>query len=150
LKNVHSIEDGYVTVAVCVNGIPEKDESGQDVTTRIKLEKDPEDSDWDDEQSAQILTFMTDTRFEDGLLELKVKVVDEDTSKTRDYHTQPPNSALLIAGLGMNCSKAYPFAFGVVCPNPTKSTPGIVQAFMSRGPQTSGINRKRKALKMSL
>jgi len=138
LKNVRSIEDGFATVAVCgVDGIPDKDESGQDVMKRVKLEKE---DDQDPEDSAQILTLLTDTLFEDGLLDLKVKVVHEDTM----------NNALSIMGLGVNCSKAYPFAFGVVCKNPENSTPGIVQAFLSRGVQVSGMNRKRKAVKMSL
>jgi hypothetical protein len=149
LKNVRSIEDGFATVAVCdVNGNPQTDdESGVEITKRVKLEKEDDD---DPEDSAQILSVLTDKVFEDGVLELKVKVVHEDTSKSRGFHQDPMNNALSISGLGINCSKAYPFAFGVVCKNSEHSTPGIVQAFMSRGVQVSGLNRKRKAVKMSL
>jgi hypothetical protein len=148
LKNVRSIEDGFATVAVCdVNGIPDTDESGVELTKRVKLEKEDDD---DPEDTAQILSLLTDNVFEDGVLDLKVKVVPEDTSNTRGFNKEPMNNALSIVGLGINCSKAYPFAFGVVCKNSEYSTPGIVQAFMSRGTQACGISRKRKAVKMSL
>ncbi len=77
-------------------------------------------------------------------------MTQEDTSQTRQYKEVPPNNALSIMGLGMNSSKAYPFAFGVVCPNPKDNIPGVVQAFVSRGQQMAGISLKRKAVKMSL
>ena len=153
LKNVRAIEDGYATVVVCVNGVPQKNEDGVEITTRIKLEKednDDDDTDGDDEQETKILSLKTDVRFDDGVLELKVKVTDEDTSMTRNYMQAAPNAALSIVGLGMASTKAYPFSFGVVCTNTKDNIPGIVQAFMTRGIVSAGMGRKRKAVKMIL
>ena len=150
LKNVRGIEDGYATVASSSNGVILTDELGIEVTTRIQLqyENEDDDADEDHEQGRQILALKTDTKFDDGYLELKVKVSSEDTSKMRDYKGIPSNSALSIVGLGMSSSKAYPFAFGVVCTNPDDNTDGIVQAFLARGQQINGISRKRKSRKM--
>jgi hypothetical protein len=154
LKNVRSIEDGYATVVTCVNGVPEKDELGQEITTRIALETEDGESDDEtqgSEQLAHILSLKTEHRYDDGFLELKVKVTAEDTSTTRGFKASVSNTSLSIVGLGVNSSKAYPFAFGVVCANPSDNIPGVVQAFMSRGlTPGGGVSRKRKAIKMSL
>ena len=152
LKNVRSIHDGYATVVSVLNGVILKDEMGEEITTHIPLEKeDCDDDDEDTEQTASILSLKTETHFDDGILQLKVKVTAEDTSTTRDYKECAPNSSLSIVGLGIGSSKAYPFAFDVVCSNPSDNIPGIVQAFMSRGQATGGGTfRKRKAVKMCL
>ena len=103
VKNIRSIEDGYVKVAVGTNGVSIKQELvKEDTTGMIKMDKDEteqvvyiklqkevseETSDEDDEnkESAQILTLRTEIPFDDGCLEFKMKIVAEDTSKTRQY-----------------------------------------------------------------
>jgi hypothetical protein len=155
LKNVRSIQDGFAIVASVVNGVPLKDEMGEEITTRIALEKeagdDDDDDDEDAEQTANILSLKTDARFDDGFLALKIKVTAEDTYTSRDYKERAPNSSLSIIGLGIGSSKAYPFAFDVVCTDPGDNIPGVVQAFMNRGLAVAGgISRKRKAVKMCL
>jgi hypothetical protein len=154
LKNVRSIQDGFAIVASVVNGVTLKDEMGEEITTRIALEKeggDDDDDDGDVEQTANILSLKTEARFDDGFLELKIKVTAEDTYTSRDFKECAPNSSLSIIGLGIGSSKAYPFAFDVVCANPSDNIPGVLQAFMNRGvAMVGGISRKRKAVKMCL
>ena len=152
LKNVRSIQDGFATVASTSNGVILTDELGIEVTTRIQLQYENEGDcgDEDQEQSRQILALKTDTKFDDGYLELKVKVTSEDISTTRSFKGVPSNAALSIVGLGVFSSKAYPFAFNLVCTNADDNIDGIVQAFLSRGQQMNGISRKRKSRKMVL
>ena len=150
LKNVRSIQGGFATVASTSNGVILTDELGLEVTTNIELqfENEEDEDDEDKQQNRQILALKTDTKYDDGYLELKVKVTSEDTPKLRAYTCIPSNNALSIVGLGMSSSKAYPFSFGVVCTNANDNIDGIVQAFLTRGQST--ISRQRKSQKMSL
>jgi hypothetical protein len=152
LKDVRSMEDGYVNVATRNKGVLQYDEAGDEILYKVMLHKeDNDDDDGDQEILPQILTLPMGVAFDDGLLQLSIKITEENTSTIRGYKTAPPNAALSMCGLGIASSKAYAFAIGVVCKNPADNVPGMVQGFVNRGfTGGGGVSKKRKAVKMQM
>jgi hypothetical protein len=152
IQGVRSISVDHAMVATSVNGILQMDSDGKEILERVDLHGDDDDTDNDEgESECNLLTLKTGIPYDDGELSLTVNVRDEDTTKTKpkSVHSQS-NNALALVGPGVKTSKGYAFSFSVKCSDESRDIDGILTGYINRasGGGSSGISRKRKAVKM--
>lgn len=155
LDYIRNITTDHAMVAQMVDGVILKDSDGAEILQKIELVEDDDESEsGSDDSDGLMLVLPTGVEYDDGFLDLTVKLTEEDLSKTKPSSVLPQsNVALAICGPGMHTSKGYAFQFGVRCAtNPLRDVPRIVHGYINRAPAGSGgvgqITRKRKAITM--
>jgi hypothetical protein len=149
LELVRSVGTDHAMVAKVVNGEILKDTNGVEVLDRIEL---CDDVDGDAEDGC-MLTLRTGVQYDDGFLDLVVKIHGEDLTKTKPLSTaSQSNMALALVGPGVKTTKGYAFQFNVRAVDEANNIPRILYGFLNRAPcggSNSGlIARKRKAIRM--
>jgi hypothetical protein len=153
LSRVRTVEKDFAMVAVVSNGVEQVDPDGNVLLERIDLHDNGDDTDNEgDGSSGRYLTLSTGIEYDDGILELTVKVDDENTSITRPTSIcAQQNVALAVVGPGVATSKGYAFSFSVKCASDdSRNVDGILTGLINRvgGGGAGGISRKRKAIPM--
>ncbi|KAJ1467814.1 hypothetical protein T484DRAFT_1755594 [Baffinella frigidus] len=156
LQRVRSVAADHAMVAVAIKGVVQTDAAGVELLERVELLDEEVDSDDDDDDekntTSQLLTLSTGVDYDDGVLELTVKVNEEDVTKTHPKSTHSQlNVALALVGPGVKTTKGYGFSFSVNCvADESRNVGGILTGFINRAPCGAGnVNvRKRKAIKM--
>lgn len=147
MKRVRTMAVDHAMVAVEIAGVPQFDDAGVEMLERVEFEEDDEDDD-----GIRSIKLKTGMEYDDGELDLVVKIHDQDVGKTHPLSvTAPPNSALALCGPGVHTSKGYAFSFDVKCAaDSSRDVPRILHGFVNRssGGGSGSITRKRKAITM--
>jgi hypothetical protein len=148
---VRSLTTECAMVAKMEGGEIVKLPDGSEDLQMIDLIDDPRDPDAGD---GTMLVLSTGVPYDEGVLELMVKVTEVDSAETVPKATMPPsNFALALVGPKVMTTKGYAFEFGVKAVDGTGTdTPRIFCGHVNRAVGSAGatgiISRKRKALSM--
>lgn len=150
LDKIRSVGSDYAMVAKVVNGSILLDDSGVEVLEKIDLINDPSDTDSGD---GNTLVLPTGFSFDDGLLDLVIRVDSEDLHKTHSEYTHyQKNAALALVGPGVLSSKGYHFQFDVRCNDSNNDISRVFHGYVNRSSCAGGtagmVARKRKAISM--
>jgi hypothetical protein len=155
LSRVRSIEKDHAMVAVSVKGVEQLDADNNVIIERINLHDEDDGSDDDNpiDGSGRWLTLNTGVEYDDGILELTVKVDDENTNVGTNPALFPQqNAALALVGPNVATSKGYAFSFSVKCASDeSRNVDGVLTGLVNRASGvggSGGISRKRRAVSM--
>jgi hypothetical protein len=153
ISRVREVNADYAMVAVATKGVIQFDDQGVELLERVELASVcGDDSDIDEMvDTGMSLTLSTGVDYDDGVLELTMKVDEENVTQTHPNSThEQANVALALVGPGVKTSKGYGFSFSVKCSDESRNVDGILNGFINRAPAGgSGMTLKRKAVKMS-